>query len=63
MSAIQQDGRDAEVAKRKIRSYNNQTKPAIASLQTRGLVSKVDASGSKEDVFKRLCKAYEAIGI
>lgn len=54
---------DAEVAKRKIRSYNHQTKPAIASLQTRGLVSKVDASGSKEDVFKRLCKAYEAIGI
>ena len=47
--------------KRKIRTFKNQTQPAIASLQTRGLVSKVDAGGTKDDVFKRLCKAYEGI--
>lgn len=54
---------DEDAAKRKIRTFKNQTHPAIASLQARGLVSKVDASGSQDDVFKRLCKAYESLGL
>ena len=48
-----------EAVKRRIRTFKNQTLPAINMLQTRGVVSKVDASKDLDDVFNAACAAYE----
>ena len=48
-----------EAAQRKIRTFNNQTLPAIQALETRGVLTKVDASGSADEVFAKLAAAYE----
>ena len=52
-----------EAVKRRIRTYQNQTIPVIKDLEKRGVVNKIDASGSMDDVFKRLCTAYENLGL
>ena len=54
---------DQEGARRRIRTYKSQTVPAIATLQGRGVVSKIDASGKPDDVFKKMCAAYEKLGL
>ena len=50
-----------EAARRRIRTFKNQTLPAIHMLQTRGVVSKVDASVGLDEVFAAACAAYEAL--
>ena len=50
-----------EVAQRRIRTFRNQTLPAVAALDGRGVLTKVDASGTAEATFKGLSDAYQKI--
>ena len=50
-----------EVAQRRIRTFRNQTLPAVAALDGRGVLTKVDASGTDEATFKGLSDAYQQI--
>jgi len=50
---------DAEAIQRRIRTFRNQTLPVVEALESRGLVSTVDASASQEAVFEALCAVYD----
>ena len=52
-----------DAAQRRVRTYNNQTKPAIAALEARGVLTRVDASGDADAVFTSLSAAYERLGV
>ena len=54
---------DQEGVRRRIRTYKSQTVPALAALQARGVVNKIDASGRPDVVFKKMCTSYEKMGI
>ena len=53
----------AEMAQRKVRTYRNQTMPAIDALQSRGVISTVDASGTADETFSKLSAAYQRYGL
>ena len=54
---------DVEGVRRRISTYKNQTLPAITTLEGRGVVSKVDANGSADEVFQRMCTTFEKLGL
>jgi len=52
-----------EAAQRRVRTYRNQTLPAIQALGERGVLSKVDASGSADQTFAALAAAFATLGV
>ena len=52
-----------ESAQRRVRTFRNQTTPAITALESRGVLARVDASGKPDAVFAALCAAYERMGL
>ena len=52
-----------ESVQRRVRTFRNQTTPAITALESRGVLARVDASGKPDAVFAALCAAYERMGL
>ena len=53
----------AEGAQRRIRTFKNQTLPAILALEGRGKLTRVDASGSPDATFAAVSAAYQSMGL
>merc|ERR1712070_22032 len=52
---------NAEVIKRRFRTFELQSMPVVKVLQNRKLVKKFDASKSVDDIYKEVCKTMDSI--
>lgn len=52
-----------ETVARRVRTFRNQTLPAIQTLESRGVLSEVDASGTADQTFAALAAVYERLDL
>jgi adenylate kinase family enzyme len=53
----------AEHVQRRVRTYHNQTLPAIQALEARGVLSRVDANGDADKTFAAFAAAYDTLAL
>lgn len=59
-TVVQRDDDTPEAVEKRLAAYRSQTEPAIAMFQERGLLVRVDGTGSPDDVSARLIAAIDA---